>query len=448
MAARGAVQEREMAAARKKRAHQVVAKALLKAVADLHPDAALEALAPFYARERNATRRRAIRAVRISLMRKALDAPPPVVSLPEPVVEPEPVPEVATEPPPPPKPAPKGKLLSMNLEEAAKLLMIAPEPEVAAAPAPAPAEAEQAEPEAAEASPEFQPMDWAAAAAGLAALDLPEEAEVAVADLPILMVAPAAAPVAGQTDDATAQGGPTSDPEGETPAKAKKKGGTAAKAAIPDLSAQFAAMSGDGLEALTNLPTGPKADALPAELDEELRALEGFEPVLEPVTPILSIDPAAAFAEMEAKEPPPAKAAVAQMVDPGAAFAAMDAAESPAPPAAKTPGKGMMADPAAAFAAMEAEEPPPVKAAMAQMVDPGAAFAAMDAAESPAPPAAKAPGKGMMADPAAAFAALEAAEDADARAAAPVAGKPKPLAIDLSAQFAAMSGNEDGKKAG
>lgn len=366
-----------MAAARKKRAHRVVAKALLKAVADLHPDEALEALDPFYMRERDGTRRRAIRAVRITLMRKAVETPPrvivPVVEVvPEPEPEPEPV--VVTEPPPP-KPVPKGKLLSVSLEDAAKLLMTAPEPVAEAAPAPEAPLTEDA--------PEFAPIDWAAAAAGLSAFDMPDEPEVVTADMPIMMVAPAPAPILEMMDAVE----PAPAEESSTPAEAgapalPKRAKKAAKAAMPDLSAQFAAMAGDGMEALAEVPV---ARPVPG-LDEGLRALEGLEEV--------------------------------------------------APPAAAV----LMVDPMAAFAAMAEEEPDQTSVApKAQMVDPGAAFAAMEAAESPAPPAPKAPT--MMADPAAAFAAMEAAEDEATQAMGK--GKPKPLAFDLSAQFAAMADDDD-----
>lgn len=373
-----------MAAARKKRAHQVVAKALLKAVADLHPDVALEALEPFYARERDGTRRRAIRAARITLMRKAVETPPRVI-LPvvEAVPEPEPPePEVVTEPPAP-KPIPKGKLLSVSLEDAAKLLFVAPEPEPEAAPAVA------AAPEAeAPAEPEFAPIDWAAAAAGLSAFDMPDEPEVVAADLPIMMVAPTPAPILEMLEEAETVPAEESIAPAEAMAPTPpKRGKKAAKAAMPDLSAQFAAMSGDGLEVL---PEVAPAKPVPG-LDEGLRALQGLEEVTPVAAPALMIDPMAAFAAMAEEEPAPA-------------------------------GAG----------------------AKAQMVDPAAAFAAMEAADSPAPPAAKAPV--MMADPAAAFAAMEAAEDEAAQAVGKGTAKPKPLAIDLSAQFAAMADEDDGTK--
>jgi hypothetical protein len=376
-----------MAAARKKRAHRVVAKALLKAVADLHPEEALEALDPFYMRERDGIRRRALRAARITLMRKAVETPPrlivPIVeAIPEPEPEPEPV--VVTEPPAP-KPIPKGKLLSVSLEDAAKLLMTAPEPVAEAAPAP--------ETPAAEDAPEFAPIDWAAAAAGLSAFDMPDEPEVVAADLPIMMVAPAPAPILEMLDAAEAAAAEAAAVEdsalpSETAAPAPpKRAKKVAKPPLPDLSAQFAAMSGDGMEALADVAS---AKPVPG-LDEGLRALEA----LDEVAPV---------------------AAPALMVDPMAAFAAM-AEEEPAPTSAGT---------------------------KAQMVDPGAAFAAMDAAESPAPPAPKA--SGLMADPAAAFAALEAAEDEAAQAVGKGTGKPKPLAFDLSAQFAAMADEDDEQK--
>lgn len=386
-----------MAAARKKRAHRVVAKALLKAVADLHPEEALEALDPFYRRERDGTRRRAIRAVRITLMRKAVETPPRVIVpmvevIPEPEPEPEPV--VVTEPPAP-KPVPKGKLLSVSLEDAAKLLMTAPEPvaDVAAVP-----EAPAAEP-----APTFQPMDWAAAAAGLAAFDMPDEPAVEAEQLPIMMVAPAPAPVLDMLDADAAEavpdeaapeegsgtGGTLAGPEAPAPAKAPKRR-KAVKAAMPDLSAQFAAMAEDGFEAVVE---GAVAGTRP-ELEDGLRLLDALD------------------------ADPPAPTKPAPMIDAAAAFAEL-AEEAPAPPRA---GKAM------------------------PMMDPAAAFAALDAADSPSVPAARSPA--MLADPGAVFAALEAAEDAATEAIGKGAGTHKPLTIDLSAQFAAMAEDGDEKKAG
>lgn len=343
-----------MAAARKKRAHRVAAKALLKAVADLHPDEALERLDPFRATA-TGTGRRALRAARILLMQRSLEAPPrDAVAEAPPMADMEPLAEVATEPqppPPPPKPAPTGKLLSVSLEDAAKLLMVAPEPEAA----PAPKAAAEAPPVT---DPPFAPLDWGAAAASLASFDLPEEADAAVADLPVMMVAPAPEPLLELMDMEAAEAalGEVADdsvrfapPDAEAtvespPAKRSKK---AAKAALPDLSAQFAAMADDGAAAM----------GVPEQTPEE--------------------------------------------------------------PASKVP----VVDAAAAFAALaEAEVPAPAKPKAAPMIDPAAAFAAMaEPGESPAK------GGNSGAGPGAA------------------AGKPKPLAIDLSAQFAAMSGDGDGQ---
>lgn len=367
-----------MAAARKKRAHRVAAKALLKAVADLHPEEALERLDPFRATA-TGTGRRALRAARIQLMQRSLEAPPRAgeAELP-PVAEAEPVAEVATEPPPPPpppKPAPKGKLLSVSLEDAAKLLMVAPEPE----PAPLPEAASEAPPVA---EPPFTPLDWGAAAAGLAAFDLPEEAEVAVADLPVMMVAPMPEPVLelmdmeaaeaalGEVVDDSARFAPP-DAEEKAAVAPAKRGKKASKAALPDLSAQFAALesagAGDGM--------GSGA-----------------------------------------------------MIDPAAAFAAMDAPDAaPEKPAAKVP----VVDASAAFAAMaEVEAPTPEKPKAAAMIDPAAAFAAMaELGAELGETAAK--GGGTAGD--------------GGKGPATAAAKPKPLAIDLSAQFAAMSGDGDGQ---
>ncbi|MCZ8335361.1 MAG: hypothetical protein O9328_13925 [Rhodobacteraceae bacterium] len=340
-----------MAAARKKRAHRVVAKALLKAVADLHPEEALEALDPFYMRERDGIRRRALRAARITLMRKAVETPPrlivPIVeAIPEPEPEPEPV--VVTEPPAP-KPIPKGKLLSVSLEDAAKLLMTAPEPVAEAAPAP--------ETPAAEDVPEFAPIDWAAEAAGLSAFDMPDEPEVVAADLPIMMVAPAPAPILEMMDAAEAAAVEDSALPSETAAPAPpKRAKKVAKPPLPDLSAQFAAMSSDGMEALADVAS---AKPVPG-LDEGLRALEALDEVAPVAAPALMVDPMAAFAAMAEEEPAPTSAGTkAQMVDPGAAFAALEAAEDEA---AQAVGKGtgkpkpLAFDLSAQFAAMADED--------------------------------------------------------------------------------------------
>ena len=370
-----------MAAARKKRAHREVAKALLKAVSELHPHEALERLEPFYLQSRPGTGQRALRAARIMLMRRALDLPLPVLAVAETMPpEPEPpIPEVVTEPPPP-KPAPKGKLMSINLDDVAKLLMEPPEPEAspqAAAPEP-------------DSEPEFAPIDWAAAAAGLSAFDMPDEPAVEAEQLPVMMVAPVPAPILdlldeGQAEvaaDETAEAGKTTDAAQKTQAKRGKK------AAMPDLSAEFAALSDVGFEGLSVEAGKGGDDPLPApEVKEQAKPA--------PAMQMPKFDATAAFAEMAGDEP-----------------------------AAPRAGK------------------------KAQMIDPGAAFAAMEAADSPAIPATKAPS--LMADPAAAFAAMEAEEDAAAAATAKGAGKAKPLAIDLSAQFAAMAEDdgEVGKKAG
>lgn len=387
-----------MAAARRKRAHRVVAKAMLKAVADLHPEEALERLAPFCARAETGTARRALRAARIALMRRALEAPERAepgtaeASAPEP-----PVPEVVTDPPAP-KPIPKGKLMAVSLEDAARMLFVAPVAE---------AEPEAAPDSGAAAAEGGAALDWAAASAGLVAAEVPEEAE-AVDDLPVLMVAPAPTEVLERMDMEAAEAAldevvddsarfaapeaaaPAAPPAPEKRAKAgvSRQGRAGGGAALPDLSAQFAALAGDGLETLADpVTTRP----LPG-LDEGLRALDGLDEMPPAQAPAGKVDAAAAFAALE--EPPPAQA---------------------------TPGKARMTDPAAAFAAMAAADSPKVAA--------------------PKGPAA-------MADPAAAFAALAAAEDEAAKAPGKVATKPKPLAIDLSAQFAAMSGDGEGRKPG
>lgn len=383
-----------MAAARRKRAHRVVAKAVLKAVADLHPEEALERLAPFCARAETGTARRALRAARIALMRRALEAPERAepgtaeASAPEP-----PVPEVVTDPPAP-KPIPKGKLMAVSLEDAARMLFVAPVAEAAPDSGAAAAEG-------------FAALDWAAASAGLVAAEVPEEAE-AVDDLPVLMVAPAPTEVLERMDMEAAEAAldevvddsarfaapeaaaPAAPPAPEKRAKAgvSRQGRAGGGAALPDLSAQFAALAGDGLETLADPVT---ARPLPG-LDEGLRALDGLDEMRPAQAPAGKVDAAAAFAALE--EPAPAQA---------------------------TPGKARMTDPAAAFAAMAAADSPKVAA--------------------PKGPAA-------MADPAAAFAALAAAEGEAAKAPGKVATKPKPLAIDLSAQFAAMSGDGEGRKPG
>lgn len=368
-----------MAAARKKRAHQAVAKALLKAVADLHPHEALERLEPFYVQSRPGTGQRALRAARIMLMRRALDLPLPGLAVAETMPpEPEPpIPEVVTEPPPP-KPAPKGKLMSINLDDVAKLLMEPPVPE-------APPQDAAPEPE-----PEFAPIDWAAAAAGLAAFDMPDEPAVEAEQMPVMMVALVPAPVLDLLDEGQAEmaAEETAEAAEKTEAAPKTQAKRGKKAAMPDLSAEFAALSGDGFEGLS-VDVGKGGDDLLPEAETKEQAKPA------PAMQMPKFDATAAFAEMAGDEP-----------------------------AAPRAGK------------------------KAQMIDPGAAFAAMEAADSPAMPAAKAPS--LMADPTAAFAAMDAEEDAAAAATAKGAGKAKPLAIDLSAQFAAMAEDdgEAGKKAG
>lgn len=136
-----------MAAARRKAVHQKMAKALIRAVADLHPDVAAEGMSALAMTERNGLRRRALRAAQILLIRKALEAPPPASEVVADVPEPEPV---IIEAPPPPKPVPKGVLKTISLDDVAKMLMASePDPEVAVPPAEAAVE------------PEFVRSEWA-----------------------------------------------------------------------------------------------------------------------------------------------------------------------------------------------------------------------------------------------------------------------------------------------
>jgi len=299
---------------------QAGAKAVLKAVASLHPDEALEVLEPLAVEERPGIRRRVLLAARIALMRKALAAPARVVVAP--VVEV--VPEVEAPPPPPePKPLPKGRIMSINLDDLSSMLMASPA-EVEGVGDPPKAVAE-------ETPADFAPLDWAevAGTVGDSAVD------PRIEDVP-------------ETDD------PAPAPEGKA-SRGKKRG---AVVAMKDKAASGGAA-----------------------------------------------------------------------VDAGALFAAM---EDDGPEVPK--GKPAMVDPAAAFAAMEEAEvveiAPP---ASVDVMDAGALFAAM---EDDAPEVPK--GKPAMVDATAAFAAMEAAEEEGARAVAPAPGKPKALAVDLSAQFAAL----------
>lgn len=126
---------------------------ILGLTAGLHPEVALQRIAPLWDAVPEGMGKRALLSARIALMRRAMEAAP-VVAEPEPevVAEPEPV----FVPTPLPKPPAVNRALTtlLSLEDAAKLLMAGgeeeeaspaepePEPDVVAAPSPERAEAE------------------------------------------------------------------------------------------------------------------------------------------------------------------------------------------------------------------------------------------------------------------------------------------------------------------
>lgn len=386
-----------MAAARKKSVVRKAAKGLLKAVEGLHPTEALERLASFVAVERPGLRRRALLAARIALMRRALVEPVPAaevpVMVPEPVVAemPEPAPK-----PKAPKPLSKGTMMAVSLEDAAKLLMVSPEPE--------PEEETEGPTETAE----FVAKGWADAAAQINAA--PEGASmmdgsggggtVILDDLDA-----AVASLSGLEDDSALFPDEAAPAPGPTRKGGKGKGKGQGKTA---------GSIGDDMEALAAFATVPQKGTLPAGLDADLAALAALDDMT---------------AAAVSAEPP------VGLVDPAAGFAELAAAEENEARALMPPAKASAVDQAAALAALDELGPvvilPPAPSAM---VDPTAAFAALAEVEDPdlSKPRAK-----PVVDARAVFAALEAAQDEEAKAIAP-AGKPKPLAIDLTAQFAAM----------
>ena len=423
-----------MAAARKKTALQRAARAVLKAVEGLHPDEALVRLEPVAAAEGPGLRRRVLLSARIELLRRALEMPRRQAAEPEPLVvvlpEPEPVAVVAEEPKPPrpPKALSKGTMMSVSLEDAAKLLFVAPEPEpegdVAEAAGAAPAEA-------------FVPASWTDAAQQVdgpppdAAPDTVPDGDAAGrgGETVILDDLDAAvASLSGLADDSAMF--PEDPPAVAAPPRKAAKGGKVKgrKGSGPVI---------EDMETLAAFATGPSQGGLPAGIDADLAKLAALDALSEAVV---------------AADPP------AGMVDPAAAFAALAAADEDEARAMLAPVRGAVVDHVAAMAALEelgpvmrvppapadpevaggeAVAPPAPRPRGRAALDPSAAFAAMEEAEVVDPATATRARPAPVMDAAAAFAALEAADEAEAKSIAP-AGKPKPLAIDLSAQFAAL----------
>jgi hypothetical protein len=389
------------------------AKAVVKAVGGLHPDAALERLEPMSAATRQGLRKRILLAARIALMRKALVAPARVtevvVPVEEPVVE-APPPAPPPPPPPAPKPLPKGRIMSINLDDLSSMLTepVEPEPKPEAAP-----------------SSEFAALDWGEVAAitdGSGGQDLPLD--------------PAA--VADEGDAVAAKPGKSSRGKKRGAVVAIKDGGEAADpfAAMAELQAMDAEDAPSGAEGAAPAAASAMIDPMAA-----FAALAAAEEDEAPARPDSMTDPSAAFAALAEAEEAEAKAVVPKaraVVDPMAAFAEM--AEEVVPVEAVT-----VTDPGAAFAALAEAEEAEAKAVVPKaqpIADPFAAFAELEAAEDQAAQEIAPNAKPPVIDAGAAFAALDAAREEEARAIAPAAGKPKPLAIDLSAQFAAM-GDED-----
>jgi hypothetical protein len=333
---------------------KAAAKAVLKAVSGLHPDAALELLAPLQAEAEQGHRHRVLLAARIALMRKAMVAPRRVVAVALPVAEQE---VVAPPPPPPPKPEPKplskGRIMAINLDDLSSMLAEPVEP------APKPAE---------EPVPDFAPLDWGEVAAVVAS-------EAGESGAPVAEGAGTEAGVAGPAKPGKASRG-------------KKRGAVVAIKDGADLADPFAALA----------ELGDSGAVVPMAAGAAM------------------VDPIAAFAELEAAEFPSGGVAVA---NPAAVFVAL-AEAGEAVPKAETE-----MDPLAVLAELE-----------------GAEDAAEDRGTADVATVGKSQGKAAVVDAGAAFAALEEARDAEVGASVPTAGKPKPLAIDLSAQFAAMGDGE------
>lgn len=415
---------------------QAGAKAVLKAVARLHPDAALEVLEPMALDERPGMRRRVLLAARIALMRKAMAAPARVVVA-APVVEVVPAPEPPA-PPPEPKPLPKGRIMSINLDDLASMLAPAPEP---VEPPPAAPVAEAAE------AATFTALDWGDVAGTLDA-DAPALLGEAGETEPVAPAQPRTKASRGKKRGAVVA---IKDPEGPAAAMdaaalfaaMEEEGEPPAAAPAPvavDAAALFAAMEEDAPEEPLAKPAPVDVAALFADMDEA----EVVEDIPAPVPPAPlpgMADMAAAFAAMdeaevaemgpEKAEERAAKSAPVAVADAAALFAAMEE-DAPEVPLAKPAA----VDVAAAFAAFGSETDDAPSPALA--VDPAAAFAALEDAGRAETEAISIQARAPVVDAGAAFAALEAAEEAEARALAPATGKGKPLAVDLSAQFAAM----------
>ena len=386
---------------------QAGAKAVLKAVARLHPDEALEVLEPMARAERQGIRKRVLLAARIALMRKAMAAPARVVAEPVAEVVPEVVQEVVDTPPAPPpepKPLPKGRIMSINLDDLASMLSEPAEPVDGAQAA--------AKPSSETGDDSFAPLDWGNVAGTLD----PQEAE-----MPGVALEQVAQPVPGGASAKSSRG------KKRGAVVAIGQGDAATGAAGIDAAAVFAAMEGDDAPPA---PVAVDAAAVFAAMEEEagefpaqpaevgVAALEGMEE--------------AEVVEVSAAGDGPARAAPVAVADAAALFAAM---EDDAPEVSLA--KPVVVDVAAAFAAFggEAEDAP----AATLTVDPSAAFAALEDAGLAETQAISVPARPPVVDAGAAFAALEAAEEEEARALAPAPGKKaKPLAVDLSAQFAAM----------
>lgn len=418
-----------MAVARKNTALQRAARAVLKAVEGLHPDEALLRLEPVSAAEGPGLRRRVLLSARIELLRRALEMPRRQAAEPEPQAvvppEPEPVAVVAEEPKPPrpPKALSKGTMMSVSLEDAAKLLFVAPEPEP--------------EGDVVEAAEAFVPASWTDAAQqgdgpppDVAPDTVPDGDGAGRGGETVILddLDAAVASLSGLADDSAMF--PEDPPAVTAPPRKAAKGGKVKgrKGSGPVI---------EDMETLAAFATGPSQGGLPAGIDADLAKLAALDALSEAVV---------------AADPP------AGMVDPAAAFAALAAADEDEARAMLAPVRGAVVDHVAAMAALEelgpvmrvppapadpevaggeAVAPPAPRPRGMAALDPAAAFAAMEEAEVVDPATATRARPAPVMDAAAAFAALEAADEAEAKSIAP-AGKPKPLAIDLSAQFAAL----------
>lgn len=228
--------------------HHRVASALLAVVAALPVEVALTKLADQWRVMPDGTGRRAIRAAAITLLRRDVPvraAPPPMPD----VVLPEPEPDPAPAPRTPPAPSPKtGALTTLALEDAARMLMSAQEEEAAPPPIPADALAalmsldSAADPETPDADGEgsFRPLPAPPALDGMAALldadDTPAVAKPKRSRKPKVK-GPSTGAAEAAAIDLDAAFAILSDVEDVTL--------PAPKPAL-DLSAQFAAMEGDG----------------------------------------------------------------------------------------------------------------------------------------------------------------------------------------------------------